>query len=80
MHTSMQNYTSFVKNCVVLHHLATLFNNINAVSNLQQGDRLCTVYTAKHLRNPAEFTAKLETISTKYCQNSATFFSLNDLL
>jgi len=26
------------------------------------------------LWNPDEFTAKLETISTKCCQNSATFF------
>jgi len=26
----MSNYTIFVKSCVVLHHLATLFNNINA--------------------------------------------------
>jgi len=32
MHRSMKNYTSFVKNCVVFHHLATLFNNTNAVS------------------------------------------------
>jgi len=39
-----------VKNCVVLHYLATLFNNTNAVSNPQQGDRLCTVYSAKQLR------------------------------
>ena len=33
MHTSMWNDTIFVKNYVVLHHLATLFNNTNAVSN-----------------------------------------------
>ena len=70
----------FVKNCVVLHHLATLFNNTNAVSNSLPGDKLCTVYSAKQLQNPAESTAKLEIISTKYCQNSATCFSLNDLL
>jgi len=66
---------------IVLHHLATLFNN-NAVglNNPWQGDRLCTVYSAKQLWNPAEITAKLEIISTKYCQNSATIFSLKDLL
>jgi len=32
IHASMLNYTIFVKNCVVLHHLATQFNNTNAVS------------------------------------------------
>jgi len=59
-----------------------MFNNSNAVglNNPQQGDRLCTVYSGKQLRNPAETTAKLEIISTKYCQKSAIFFSLKDLL
>jgi len=42
----------------VLHHIVTLFNNTNAVSKPSQGDRLCTVYSAKQLRNPAKFTAK----------------------
>jgi len=32
IHTSMKNYTIFVKNCVVFHHLATLFNSTSAVS------------------------------------------------
>jgi len=32
MHTSMLNYTTFVKNYAVLHHLTALFNNTNAVS------------------------------------------------
>jgi len=48
VYTSMQNDTIFVKNCVVLHHLATLFNNTNAVSNPWQGNRLCTVYSANY--------------------------------
>ena len=39
------------------------------------GDSLCTVYSAKQLRNPAKFTAKLQIILTKYCQNSAKFVS-----
>jgi len=33
-----ENYTYFVKNCVVFHHLAALFNNTNAVSKPRQGD------------------------------------------
>jgi len=60
----------------VLRHLSTLFNNTNAVNKLEQVDRLCTVYSAKQLRNPDI----LQIILTKYCQNSTTFFSLNDLL
>jgi len=38
----------------VLHHLATLFNNTNSVNNPEQGDRLCTVYSAKQLQNLAK--------------------------
>jgi len=48
-----------------VHHLATQFNNTNAVSKPQQCDRLCTVYSAKQLRNPAKFTAKLQMIYYK---------------
>jgi len=41
--------------------METLFNNTNAVRKPQQGDRLCTTYSAKQLRNPA----KLQTIFYK---------------
>jgi len=37
IHTSMKNYTIFVKNCVVFHHLATLFNKTNAVKQAIAG-------------------------------------------
>jgi len=67
MHTSMLNYTIFVKYCVVLHHLATLFNNTNAVSKPQQGDRLCTVYCAKHYETCQIPKNVLQTTLTKYC-------------
>jgi len=50
--------------------MTTLLNNTNAVSKLQQDDRLCTVYSAKQIRS----AAKLQIILTKYCQNSATCF------
>jgi len=33
MYRNMKNDTIFVKNCDVLHHLATMFINTNAVSN-----------------------------------------------
>jgi len=36
----MQNYTIFVKNGVVLHHLATLFENTNEVSKPDKGDQI----------------------------------------
>jgi len=46
----------FVKNGVVLHHLATLFENINAVSKPEHDDDILhsVLYSAKHLRNPAK--------------------------
>jgi len=58
----MQTETKLLKSCVVSHHLATLFNNTNAASNPLQGGRLCTVYSAKQLRNLAKFTAKLRIV------------------
>ena len=36
----MQNYTIFVKNGLVLHHLAALFDNTNAVSKPEKGDQI----------------------------------------
>jgi len=38
LQTCMQNYTIFVKNDVVLHHLVTLFENANAVSKPEKGN------------------------------------------
>jgi len=63
----------------VLRHLATLFNNTNAVCNPYQSDRLCTVCSAKQLRNPAKFICQLannmlEILSKKCCPNFATCF------
>ena len=40
LQTCMQNYTIFVKNGVVLHHLATLFENTNEVSKPDKGDQI----------------------------------------
>jgi len=34
--------------------MTTLLNNANAVSKPWQDDRLCTVTSAKHRRNPAK--------------------------
>jgi len=45
---------------VVLHHLATLLDNTNAVSKPEQGNQIVTVHSAKHLRNSAKFTDKLQ--------------------
>jgi len=41
----------FVENGVVLHHLATLFDNTNAVSKPEHGDQIVqgVLYYAKHL-------------------------------
>jgi len=40
LQTCMQNYTIFGKNGVVFHHLATLFDNTNAVSKPEKGDQI----------------------------------------
>ena len=60
-----------MKNCVVLHHLATLFNNTNAVSNPQQGDILCTVYSGKQLRILPNYKSyvrnNIDKILPKFC-------------
>jgi len=63
----------FVKNGVVLHHLATLFDNANAVSKPEHDDQSVhgVLYSAKRLRNPAKFTAKLQFILSQYCRNPA---------
>jgi len=67
----MLNYTIFIKNCVVLHYLATLFNNSNAVSKPQHGHTLCTVYSDTQLRilsiHCRIANNVLQTILTKYC-------------
>ena len=81
---SIYRSDAHAQNHVKLHHLCkTLCCITTTGSTVQQrqrgkqatGDRLCTVYSAKQLRNPAKFTAKLQIILTKYCQNSATFVS-----
>jgi len=46
--------TPFYKNGVVLHNLATMFDNTNAASKPTRVTRLCTVYSAKHLQNLAK--------------------------
>jgi len=46
--------TPFYKNGAVLHNLATLFDNTNAVSTAERVTRLRTVYSAKHLKNPSK--------------------------
>jgi len=46
--------TPFMYKIAVLHHLATLFSNTNVASKPQQGDRFCTAYSDKQLRNPAK--------------------------
>jgi len=73
MHTSMKNDTIFVKNGVVVLHLAKLFNNTNAESDVEQGYRRCTVYSAKL---QISVTNNFDKILPMF----ATLFSLNDLL
>jgi len=71
------------KNCVVLHHFATLRNN-NAVSNHSRVTHcaLCILLNNyKILRNSlANYTQYITIIWTKNCRNSPTFFPLNDSL
>ena len=50
------NLYHFVKNGVVLNHLATLLENINAVIKPEHGDEIVhgALCSSKHLRNPAK--------------------------
>jgi len=77
----------FCKNCVVIYHLATLFNNTNAVSTKQAIAGWQTRYgvfchtITKSCQIHCQVTNNiLKRTLTKYCQNSTTFFSLNNLL
>jgi len=58
----------FFFNGTALHQLATLFNNTNAVSKPEHGDKIVhdIVHSANHLRNPVKFTAKLQIILPKH--------------
>jgi len=57
---------------VVLHHLATLFDNINAVSKPEHGDHIYEILGVS-LPNTNNL---LQTILPKCRQNSVKFFSL----
>ena len=81
---SIYRSDAHAQNHVKLHHFCKTLCCITTTGNTVQqrqhgkqatGDRQCTVYSAKQLRNPAEFTAKLQIILTKYCQYSAIFVS-----
>jgi len=61
----MKNYTIFVRNGVVLHHLTSLFDNTNAVCKLEQDDQIVHCVFCQRLRNPA----KLQKILIKFCKS-----------
>jgi len=60
-----------VKNCVVLHHLATLFNNTNAVSHPSRATDCARCFLPNNYEILPNYKWK---ILTQYCQNSGTFF------
>jgi len=72
-YTHAQNHVKLHYFCKTLCCITTTGNTVQQRQRGKQakGDKLCTVYSAKQLRNPA----KLQIILTKYCQNSATFVS-----
>jgi len=59
-------------------------DDTRSVSFLRSWTRYAKLLFCKQIRNPTKFTAKLQIILqiilTKYCEISATCFSLNDLL
>jgi len=65
LHTSMENYTIFVKVDVVLHHLATLFDNTKAVSKPEQGDQTVHGVFCQMFTQFSQFTVKLRIIHYK---------------
>jgi len=74
LHTSMWNYTIFVKNDVALHHLATLFDNTNVISKREQGEQFvhgafCQTITKSCLIS----SNTLQILLPKYFQFSANF-------
>jgi len=55
MHTNMKKYTIFVK--IVLYYITPSGDTVQQHQCGKQsiaGDKLCTVYSAKQLRNPAK--------------------------
>jgi len=70
---------------VVLHHLATLFDNTNAVIKPEQDDDFVHCVFFRTFMKFCQIHCQvinniLQLILPEYCQNSANFISLNYLL